>query len=119
MAKKRIQTLPETAESFSTRGTPGAKEAQLIALAYDCVEKKLRDGTATSQETTYFLKLGSEQAALEKRQLEERIKLLEAQTKSLAAAEKLEAMYDDVINAVLSYRSPVTSGESYQDRHND
>ena len=119
MAKKTSKTLPETAEIYSTRGTPRSKEAQMIALAYDCVERKLRDGTATSQETTYFLRLGSEQAALEKRQLEERIKLLEAQTESLAAAKRIESMYEDVINAVLSYRSPATSGISIQDRHDD
>ena len=45
--------------------TPEARENQLIAKAYDLVEQRLDDGTATSQETTHFLKLGSAKAKLE------------------------------------------------------
>ena len=34
--------------------TPEARENQLIALAVDLVEKRLIEGTASSQETTHF-----------------------------------------------------------------
>ena len=39
--------------------TPEAREKQLIALAMDVAEERLRNGTASSQEVTHFLKLGS------------------------------------------------------------
>ena len=39
--------------------SPEARDNQLIALAYNLVEKRLLEGTASSQETTHFLKLGS------------------------------------------------------------
>ena len=38
----------------------------MIALAFDLVEKKMRDGSATAAETVHFLKLGSENAKLER-----------------------------------------------------
>ena len=44
--------------------TPEARESQLVSMAYDLVEQRLLNGTATSQETTYFLKLGSSNAKL-------------------------------------------------------
>ena len=45
--------------------SPEARENQLIALAVDLVEQRLIDGTASSQETTHFLKLGSTKNQLE------------------------------------------------------
>ena len=45
--------------------TPEARENQMAALAMDLVEQRLRDGTASSQETTHFLKLVSSKAKLE------------------------------------------------------
>ena len=47
--------------------TPEARENQLIALAVDRAEKQLRDGTASSQVITHYLKLG---ASKEKDRLE-------------------------------------------------
>ena len=50
---------------------PEARENQLIALAVDLVEQRLLDGTASSQETTHFLKLGSMKNQLEMEKLRE------------------------------------------------
>ena len=82
------------------------REAQLAALAYDLVEQRLRDGTATAQETTYLLKIASSKEKREAKIDEAIIKLKEAQIKSLEAAERMEMLYADAINAVNSYRSP-------------
>ena len=40
--------------------TPEERENQMIALAMDLAEKQLRDGTASSQLISHFLKLGSQ-----------------------------------------------------------
>ena len=56
--------------------TPEARENQLISMAYDLVEQRLLDGTATSQETTHFLKLGSTKARLEMEKLQKEQKYL-------------------------------------------
>lgn len=45
--------------------TDEERRNQLINLAYDLAEQRLRDGSATSQEVTTFLKMGTEQARLQ------------------------------------------------------
>lgn len=45
--------------------TDAERRNQLINLAYDLAEQRLRDGSATSQEVTTFLKMGTEQARLQ------------------------------------------------------
>ena len=49
--------------------SPEARENQMAALAMDLVEQRLRDGTASSQETTHFLKLVSSTAKLQQEKL--------------------------------------------------
>lgn len=97
--------------------TSAAKESQLIALAYDLVEHRLRNGTATSQETVHFLKMGSAMAKLEKRELEEKIKYLEAKSEAMESAKRIESLYKEAIDSVMTYRSPVVIGGP--DRHDD
>ena len=46
-----------------------AREAHLISLAEDLAEQQLRDGTASSQLITHYLKLGSTRERLEKKLL--------------------------------------------------
>lgn len=46
--------------------TPEAREKQLIALAIDVAEEQMRNGTASSQVISHFLKLGSTRAQIEK-----------------------------------------------------
>ena len=46
--------------------TPEARENQLISLASDLAEKQLREGTASSQVITHYLKLGSTKERIEK-----------------------------------------------------
>lgn len=83
-------------------------------MAYDLVEQRLRDGTATSQETTHFLKMGSSKERLEKQILEEERKLKAAKTEALESQKRIEALYEDAIRAVTRYR-----GYSLQDDWDD
>lgn len=84
--------------------TVEAREQQLISLAVDLVEKRLLNGTATAQETTHFLKLATTKAALEKKELEEKIKLLEAKTEAIKSAKIQEELYGNAIAAIRSYQ---------------
>lgn len=108
MAKKKILQTDEDIGHHNKRITPEARESQLIALAYDLVEKRLREGTATSQETTHFLKLGSSRERREKKLEENQIELMQAKIDALQSAKRMESLYEDAINAVRSYSSPVT-----------
>lgn len=83
--------------------TPEARENQLISLAYDLVEQRLRDGTATSQETTHFLKLGSTKERIEREILERQKELITAKTETLKSQKKVEDLYANAIAAFRSY----------------
>lgn len=83
--------------------TPDARENQLIALAVDLVEQRLLNGTASSQETTHFLKLGSTKNRLEMEKLQEENKLLKAKTESIQSQKKVEELYVEALNAMRSY----------------
>ena len=83
--------------------TPEARENQLISLAVDLVEQRLIDGTASSQETTHFLKLGSMKNRLEMEKLEEENKLLKAKTESIQSQKRVEELYAEALNAMRNY----------------
>lgn len=83
--------------------TPEARENQLISLAVDLVEQRLIDGTASSQETTHFLKLASTKARLEKEKLQREVDLMAAKTEALKAEEKKEEFYAKVLSALRTY----------------
>ena len=83
--------------------TPEARENQLISLAYDLVEQRMLDGTASSQETTHFLKMGTAKAKLEREILEKQKELITAKTESLQSAKRIESLYEDAIRAMREY----------------
>lgn len=83
--------------------TPEAREDQLISLAYDLVQQRLLDGTATSQETTHFLKLGSRRARLEATKIERENELLKAKTEMVKSGQVSEELYREAIEAFKTY----------------
>ena len=82
---------------------PEARENQLIAYAMDLAEQQLRDGTASSQLITEFVKRGSTKARLEKEILEEQRKLVSAKTQALESEAKTEERYAEVMRAIRKY----------------
>ena len=83
--------------------TPEARENQLISLATDLVEKRLIEGTASSQETTHFLKLATQEAKLKRKILEKQEELISAKTESIKSAQRTEELYRDAIIAMRKY----------------
>lgn len=108
MGRKKEANPVSTGISERPRSSPEAQINKCIALSYDLVEQRLRDGTATSQETTYFLKLGSERERYERELLAEQVKLVRAKTEEHQTLKRIEESIDQAMNAVMSYRSPVT-----------
>lgn len=82
---------------------PDARENQLIALAVDLVEQRLLNGTASSQETTHFLRLGSSKARYELEKLRLENELTKAKTESLHAQQHADEMFDKAIKAMQKY----------------
>lgn len=83
--------------------TPEGRENQMIALALDLTEKQLREGTASSQIITHYLKLGSTREQLEQDKLRQENALLEARVEAMASAKRVEELYETALNAMRSY----------------
>lgn len=94
--------------------TPEEREKQMIALAVNLAEKQLRDGTASSQVITHFLKLGSTREALEKEILEKQKNLVAAKTQSYQSAQEVKELYEQAIDAIRLY-SGNGSREEYEE----
>ena len=72
-------------------------------LAIDLVEQRLLDGTASSQETTHFLKLASRKAKLETERFELENELIKAKTQNLRDQADMKTLYADAIAAMRRY----------------
>lgn len=90
--------------------TPESRENQLIALATDLAEKQMREGTASSQVISHFLKLGSTKAMLEKEKIRHENELLRARTEAIESSKDMVEMYENAIKAMQRY-----SGHGGQD----
>lgn len=103
MAKVKPTESSQKPKKMRPALTPEARENQLISLAIDLVEQRLIDGSASSQETTHFLKLASTKARLEKEILEKQKELISAKTESLQSAKHIEELYTEAIAAMRRY----------------
>lgn len=103
MKRAKTDSSSESPRQMRPALTPDARENQLISLAIDLVERRLIEGTASSQETTHFLKIGSSTAKIEKRILEKQEALLEAKTQAMQSAQRVEELYDEAIKAMRNY----------------
>lgn len=99
----KVKKTSEPSPKMRPALTPEARENQMIALAVDLAEQQLREGTASSQVITHYLKLGSMREKLERERLEEENKLLKAKTEQLQSMKRMDEMYAEAINAMRNY----------------
>lgn len=111
----RVKTSTSTSDTRKMR--PGltieSRENQLISLAVDLAEKQMREGTASSQVITHYLKLGSTLNRLEKERLEEENKLLRAKTRALEDQKEIKELYADALKAMRRYSGHGDSDDEY------
>lgn len=103
MRKVKAESSSVVSKRMRPALTPEARENQLISLAVDLAEKQLMDGSASSQVITHYLKLGSTKERIEKEILEKQKELIEAKTKNLQSAERVEELYKNALNAFRGY----------------
>ena len=113
MAKSRAMSSKETPKKNRPALTPESRENQMIALAMDLAEQRLLDGTASSQEVTHFLKLGSMKARAELDKLKKENELLVAKKKDLESREQSGTMYEEALKAMRLYSGQVYYDEEY------
>ena len=102
MARRRKKTVDEQMQSNPAITVEG-RENQLINLAVNLAEEQLRNGTASSQIITHFLKLGSTKNELEKEKIAQENLLIKAKIDALESTKRVEELYENAIKAMKTY----------------
>ena len=95
--------------------TPEGRENQLAALAVDLAEKQLREGTASAQVISHYLKIASPREKIERKKLEGENKLLDAKVETLGSMRKTEELYANALKAMSMYSGKETEDEEFED----
>lgn len=83
--------------------TPQGRENQMISLAYDLVEQRLREGTASATETTALIKLGSSRERLEQQRIKHENELMVVKKEAMEAAVKSEELFREAMDYFRAY----------------
>jgi len=87
----------------------------MVSAAIDLAEKQIRNGSASSQVITHFLKLGSTRERLEQQRLEHENELTRVKIEALESQKRVEELYMEALQAMRSYSgdlpAPDTSDE--------
>jgi len=111
MPRTKILISSDDPKPMRPAFSPEARENQMISLAVDLAEKQLREGTASSQVITHFLKLASSKEKLEQEIMEKQRDLLEAKTQSIHSSKRVEELYSDALKAMKTYTGGGDSNE--------
>lgn len=107
--------VKNTTETTTTKRrpalTPEARESQLISYAYDLVEQRMLDGTASAQETVHFLKLATREQRIKEKRMELENQLIEAKTEQIQSQKHIEELYAEAISAMREYGGKDSSDE--------
>lgn len=117
MAKKTNKECPSGTKEARDISTPPSqtiegRENQLIALAMNATEKRIREGTASAQEIVHFLKLGSTRERLEREIMHKQKDLLTAKTDALQSSKRIEELYQEAMIALRTYKGYAEEDDS-------
>lgn len=114
MGRRKALAQPlDTSHSKPAR-TPDARENQLISLAYDLAEQRLRDGTASSAEVVQLMKWGSKQSRLEHELNETKIELMKAKKMAIESSQRIEELFDNAMRQYRRYNGQFEEGEDVE-----
>lgn len=111
MASRRQSTTNAIGSSRPPATTPDERENQLVAAAVDLAEKQLREGTASAQVITHYLKLGSSRERLEQERLMGENKLLEAKRQVMESEKRIETLIEEAHKAMMRYTGQAPPSE--------
>lgn len=87
-----------------------ARETEMIALAMDNAEKRLREGTASNQLILHFLELGSSKGRIEREMLENKAELIKEQASAVKEGKETAADYRAALEAFTRYSGKRNDG---------
>lgn len=107
MAKRRTEEGEKRRRKPAT--TPEGRENELISAAHDLAEEQIRNGQASSQVITHFLKLGSSRERLEQERIAHENELLQVKREALQRADRMESLMIEAVNAMRSYQGDTSA----------
>lgn len=111
---EKSSTYKKNNRKFPPARTPEERENQLINLAIDLVEEQLRNGSATSQVITHFLKLAGLREKLENEKLKADVKLANAKIEQINQMADIKILYEEALEA-MKYYGGEGKDEDYED----
>lgn len=103
MASRRRTGSEESETPRPPAKTPEERENQLIEAAVDLAEQQLRQGGASAQVITHYLKLGSSRERLEQKRLENEVALLQTKREVMESEKRVEGLITDALRAMQIY----------------
>lgn len=113
----KVKAANSSTVSAKTRPalTPEAEENEMISLAMSLVKQRLMDGTASSQETTHFLKQATAKAKYETELIKAQTAMAIAKKEALESQKRSEAKFEEAIKAFKMYSGNGGGDEDYDD----
>lgn len=99
----RVKASPTTPKRRNPGQSLEARENRLILLATNLVEERLLNGTASAQEVTQILKLGTTRERLEQERLRNENALSQAKKQSIENEQRKDVLYQEALDAFRRY----------------
>jgi hypothetical protein len=84
----------------------------MISLATDLAERQIREGSASSQVISHFLKLGSTRERLEQERLAHENELTRVKIEQIESQKRVEELYMEALTAMRSYAGDLPPPEA-------
>lgn len=108
MGRRKVREISDVMAAKDTLTPPDlsgmAVEKRLIGKAYAEAERRLDDGTASSEMICLFLKLGSSKQYLDDQKVILDLEYTKAKTEMLQAQKRNEEMFADAMAAMRTYQ---------------
>jgi hypothetical protein len=116
-ARRRRTEPQQTRRKPAT--TPESREDQMVSMAHDLAEQQIREGSASSQVITHFLKLGSTRERLEQQRLEHENELTRVKIDQVESQKRVEELYMEALKAMRNYAGdlPAPGSEADEDEN--
>lgn len=103
MVARRVSGSASSKTTRVPARTPDERENQLVEAATDLAEQQLREGSASAQVITHYLKLGSSRERLEQERLKGEIYVSQVKAEQMASEMRTEELIRDAFAALRGY----------------
>lgn len=112
---ERCDNMGGTSKKRMPARTLKGRENQLVNLAMNAAEEKLRNGTASSQIITSILNWSTTKYQLENEKLRADLRVAEAKIEQMKRSESSKDLYEKALDAFRSYQG--TQEDDYDDEY--